>query len=260
MEGPLIAADFNTDGRTDLGVIAAGAWTSADHRGSTLSVLLNQGPFPNRPPLAVARADSRTECASPSGAAVTLDGSASSDPDSTPGTQDDISAYEWYEGDALLGSGPVLTLTLPLGPHAITLRVTDRTGAAGTAEVAVAVVDTRPPDIQLLLSPTILWPPDHQIRDVHASASASDLCGPSSLVLVTVLSSEPDDGDGEGDGHTRDDIQGASLGTPDFDFRLRGERSTAGSGRRYTVNYRATDSSGNSSSATASVLVPLNRN
>jgi hypothetical protein len=72
--------------------------------------------------------------------------------------------------------------------------------------------------------------------------------------LLSITSDEPDNGLGDGD--TAGDIQGATLGTADTSFALRAERSGAGSGRVYTVVYRATDGSGNSSLATARVTVP----
>ena len=62
-----------------------------------------------------------------------------------------------------------------------------------------------------------------------------------------------------GDGDTPNDIQGAALGTDDRSFQLRAERSAKGTGRIYTVTYRATDASGNGKTASATVTVPLNQ-
>jgi len=88
---------------------------------------------PNSPPHASIVSQSTVECAGPSGGAVTLDASTSTDPDSSPGTNDDILAYEWARdpgqpAEQPLGSGPVLSVTLPLGSHTIGLRVTDSKG------------------------------------------------------------------------------------------------------------------------------------
>jgi hypothetical protein len=58
-----------------------------------------------------------------------------------------------------------------------------------------------------------------------------------------------------GDGHTSDDVQGASFGTDDREFLLRAERTGRGTGRIYTVTYEATDASGNLTDATAEVTV-----
>jgi hypothetical protein len=58
-----------------------------------------------------------------------------------------------------------------------------------------------------------------------------------------------------GDGNTLDDIQVDSSGN----IYLRAERSGAGDGRIYTLEFKVTDSSGNSSSATVTVTVPHNK-
>jgi len=57
-----------------------------------------------------------------------------------------------------------------------------------------------------------------------------------------------------------DDIDEAAFGTDDRSFELRATRASGSSdGRVYTITYRATDSAGNSTLATATVLVPRNR-
>jgi predicted heme/steroid binding protein len=75
-------------------------------------------------------------------------------------------------------------------------------------------------------------------------------------VLLSVTSNEPDNGLGDGD--KPNDIQGAEFNTSDCAFQLRAERSGGGNGRVYTVTYRATDVSGNSATAQATVTVPHN--
>jgi hypothetical protein len=45
----------------------------------------------------------------------------------------------------------------------------------------------------------------------------------------------------------------------DFTFNLRAERSGTGSGRVYTITYKATDVSGNYAIATVTVEVPHNQ-
>jgi hypothetical protein len=97
--------------------------------------------------VAVAGDDQLVECTGPEGATVVLDGSGSSDPDSTPGTADDIALYEWLEDlgteeERLLGTGPVLMPTLPLGEHSITLRITDQGGLTSTDHLQVRIQDT----------------------------------------------------------------------------------------------------------------------
>jgi putative metal-binding protein len=117
--------------------------------------------------------------------------------------------------------------------------------------------------LSIVLTPSILWPPNHRLVDVHATVTNLGGCSASSdpvtVVLISVVSSEPDDAAGEGDGHTTNDIQDASLGVADFAFRLRAERTDPGPGRSYAITYRATDASGNSKTATAFVTVPVYR-
>jgi hypothetical protein len=218
----------------------------------------------NLPPIASAGADAREECASPSGAWVPLDGSASSDPDSTPGTNDDIAGFEWIEDLGLatekaLGSGERIVALLGLGGHHITLRVTDRAGLVSTDDLTATVVDTTPPGVAVALTPDALWPPDHRLIDVAANVTAGDLCGATRISLLSITSSEPDDAKGIGDGRTIGDIRDADPGQPDFQFRLRAERGGRRRGRVYTVIYRATDAAGNSTDAAATVEVTKSR-
>jgi hypothetical protein len=95
---------------------------------------------PNQPPVARAGPDIRAlvgvaVCA----AMVTLDGTASSDPDG------DTLTYAWSEGTTPLGTGATLTVSLGPGSHSITLRVTDPSGEFSEDVVVVTVYDTTPP-------------------------------------------------------------------------------------------------------------------
>jgi hypothetical protein len=214
--------------------------------------------LPNQPPVADAGDDITIECVPGEENTVTLDGSASSDPDSTPDTNDDIVLFEWFEDFGLatetkLGEGETLVLGFGVGVHTVTLRVTDTEGATATDEVLVEVGDTTPPVVELSVTPSEFWPPNHKMVDVHATLSVED-CSPVTVVLESVTSNEPDDG--SGDGSHEPDIMGAELGTEDYDFQLRAERSGSGEGRLYTVVYRVTDAGGLESTATATISVP----
>lgn len=143
----------------------------------------------------------------------------------------------------------------PIGRTVVTLTVTDDQGASDTCTAVVNVQDVGPPEIDVALSPDLLWPPNHRLVDIDAAVAASDLCGEPTVVLETVTSDEPDNGQ-NGDGNTNGDIQGVEDGTPDFAFQLRAERAGNGDGRTYTVVYVATDPSGNMSSAMGTVFVP----
>jgi N-acetylneuraminic acid mutarotase len=113
-----------------------------------------------------------------------------------------------------------------------------------------------PLTISVLLSPSSLRPANHKMVEIVASVNATSSCpGSPSIVLTSITSSEPDDAPGSSDGHTVNDIQGASLGTADFNFQLRAEADKNGTGRIYTVLYTATDSSGQQVTGNSTVSV-----
>ncbi len=219
--------------------------------------------FPtNHAPVAVvAPVASQTECTGLNGAAILLDGSGSTDEDSSPGTNDDIVSFEWYAdyggpAQTLIGSVETLTLDFAVGAHSVTLVVTDTVGQTDAETVAFEIVDTTAPGLSVTLDPDVLWPPNHHMVDVEATLIAGDLCAAVTVELRSVTSSEPDDEDGNGDGKTVDDIQGDDPGTPDTDFRLRAERAGSGPGRVYMATYAATDAAGNETVVVATVTVP----
>jgi hypothetical protein len=204
------------------------------------------------PPVANAGPDQIVECTGNMQATVHLDGSASYDPNN------DITLYEWAENvpaptKTTFPSGAKITVNLGLGTHTITLRVTDATGKTSTDEVIIQVVDTLPPRVELEFSPSMLWPPNHKMVNVHATVRVDD-CGPVTITLLSVTSNEPDNGLGDGD--TVGDIQDAYAGTADFDFALRAERAGGGSGRVYTIVYKVVDEVGLETIATGTVKVP----
>jgi len=201
----------------------------------------------NRSPQANAGEDQLVECTGTGEAVVTLDGSLSSDPDSDALTY----SWTWAQGSA---SGPAPTVTLPFGLTCFTLTVRDPSGHIDVDTVSVTVQDTTAPTLTVVLSPTNLWPPNHTMVDIHATVEGVDLCDAApELELVSIVSSEPDNGLGDGD--TTGDIAGAELNTLDQSFRLRAERMGGGGGRVYTVTYRATDASGNHTETSALVTV-----
>ncbi|MBD3867002.1 MAG: S8 family serine peptidase [Acidobacteria bacterium] len=142
----------------------------------------------------------------------------------------------------------------PLGDTMVTLTVTDETGLSDQCMATVTVIDVVPPELTVVLTPDELWPPNHQMMDVEAIVVASDNCGPPAVVLTSVTSNEADNG--PGDGNTVGDIQGTDIGTADFQFMLRAERSAQGTGRIYTATYTATDGSGNQTVVSGYSLVP----
>lgn len=112
-------------------------------------------------------------------------------------------------------------------------------------------LDLVAPVLSVAATPEVLWPANHKYVDVRVTATARDDADPSpSIRLLSVSSNEPDNGLGDGD--TANDI----VVIEDFHLRLRAERSGTGTGRVYTLTYEARDGAGNTSTASARVLVP----
>lgn len=120
--------------------------------------------------------------------------------------------------------------------------------------VGLSVCDEVAPTLSVSVTPDTLWPVNHKYVEVQATVTAGDNFDPNPTIsLVSVTSNEPDNG--EDDGNTVDDI----VIVDDFNFLLRAERSGSGSGRVYTITYKATDACGNETVQSATVTVPLNR-
>lgn len=107
---------------------------------------------------------------------VMLNGSLSTDSDGT------IVSYVWTEDGAGLGSGVVVPKSLPVGPHAITLTVTDNEGATGTDSVLFLI--TSPATPQNIL-PVANAGPDQTVND-------ADRTGAERVTLTASGSSDAD--------------------------------------------------------------------
>jgi len=198
----------------------------------------------NYPPVANAGPDQTVEMTSCAGASVALNGAASADPDGDPLT------YTWTENGLTIATGVNPTVTLAYGTHTITLTVADGKGGTATDNVVIRIVDTTPPALSVTVTPNILWPANHKYVKVTPAITVTDACA---ATTVKVTSNEPDNGLGDGD--MPNDIVINKDGT----ISLRAERSGKGTGRIYTITYRATDAAGNTGTAAATVTVPHNR-
>ncbi|HUR57858.1 MAG TPA: HYR domain-containing protein [Opitutaceae bacterium] len=143
----------------------------------------------------------------------------------------------------------------PLGTTTVTVTARDAAGHITTGSFTIRVADTTAPVIASVTPSTAtLWPPNHQMVAVTLNVGATDALGATGY-HVTVTSSEPDDGLGDGD--TANDIQITGNGTLNPTVNLRAERAGKGPGRIYTISVVAKDAAGNASAPrSTTVSVP----
>jgi len=147
-----------------------------------------------------------------------------------------------------------LTNRFPAGTNEVSVGVTDDGENIVMCSSTVLVQDTTPPSIQsIVVTPNLLWPPNHKLRPVRVVVRATDVCGPVHWRITDVTSNEPEDG--LGDGNTSSDwlICGPTKAL------LRAERSGQGTGRVYTLNVEVSDMSHNITNRMVQVVVPHDR-
>jgi hypothetical protein len=115
-----------------------------------------------------------------------------------------------------------------------------------TVTRTVVVVDTTPPAIaSATATPSVLWPPNHQLVPVTITVQVTDVCsGAASCRIVSVASDEPFT------------LLPDWIITGDLTLKLRAERRFFLNGRVYTIGIRCVDASGNASNTTVKVRVP----
>jgi hypothetical protein len=165
-------------------------------------------------------------------------------------------------GPVGLSESPV-PASYPLGSTVVTVTATDGSGNSASDTMTVTVVDTIAPDLEVTVTPTILWPPNHNMVPIDWTYVVSDIADPSPLVELVHVQSDEGDGVDTFDpaldvtevvGRKGDDIQ-----LVDGQLFLRAERAGNSDGRVYTLTFQAADASGNSTTATKTVVVPHNQ-
>lgn len=121
----------------------------------------------------------------------------------------------------------------------------------GEAEMSVTIKrDTDPPVVACTADPSKLWPPNHKMKAITVATTFNDsLSGIATMLLTTVMSSEPDAGDPQGD------ITGFELGSTATSGALRSQRLGEGPGREYALGYTGYDLAGNTASCRTTVAV-----
>jgi serine protease len=177
-------------------------------------------------------------------ATVTLNGSGSD-------LDGDALTFVWTTAAGTF-TGHTLQLALPTGTHVITLTVTDGNGGSASDSVVVTVRDETAPTIaSVSATPNVLPTPNHEFVPITVAVSATDGCSSGMRCrIVSVTSNEPVAGLWRGDVGPDWEITG------DLTVNLRSERSPKGNGRVYTITVECTDSSGNSTMSSVTVLVP----
>jgi hypothetical protein len=218
-----------------LGVSTVTA-SASDFQGNRASKTFTVTVEDTTAPALLMPADMRVEATSPGGAVVSYDGT----------------AHDLVSGDLDVDFSIPSGSAFPLGTTTVTATASDAAENSVSGTFQVTVVDTTPPSIAALAaSPNVLWPPNHQMVPVVLAADVGDLVdGAPETRIISVSSSEPDDG--HGDGHTTGDW----AITGPLSLALRAERGGGGGGRVYRITVESRDRFGNASRRTTAVGVP----
>jgi hypothetical protein len=144
------------------------------------------------------------------------------------------------------------TAELPFGTNQISITAVDTDRNSASCRSSVVVQDVIPPVItNVSANPTVLWPPNHKLKQITVLAEITDDCTATNWKIISVSSNESETGKGSGNTPSDWKIDG------DHKVKLRAERAGKGSGRIYTIIVQASDEAGNlSDPKTITVTVP----
>jgi hypothetical protein len=148
----------------------------------------------------------------------------------------------------ILGGTASVTISAE-GTTTLTFFAIDNAGNQESPKTLTVKIDKTPPVISgLPAADCSLWPPNHKLVDVGTVSAADALSGVSSFD-VTGTSNEP-----ANPGESDIVITGSNLDPRDV--QLRAERLGTGTGRVYTLTATAADVAGNTTTSTATCVVP----
>lgn len=162
-------------------------------------------------------------------------------------------AYSLDNGSSWSDYDGVITLSKE-GENTLLYQSTDQAGNTEQQKQLVVNIDKTSPTLQLTLNRYNLSPGNNKMIQIHAIVDGVDAgSGIAAIQLTSITSSEANHSSGSG--NKLIDIQNAEYGTYDTAFDLRAEDSGKGPEREYTIIYTATDKAGNSTIASAIVIV-----
>jgi hypothetical protein len=162
-------------------------------------------------------------------------------------------------GSAAIACVPPAGTALPIGVTTVTCAAIDDAANVASSSFTVTVInETQPPALRVVASRAVLWPPNHKLVPIHLRLTPSGgkrNVKPSSVRILSVTSNEPETGLGPDDVGPDWEIVGADK----LKLRLRAERDDHGSDRVYIITVEATDPTGNVSTYSTTVMVPIEK-
>ena len=217
-------------------------WEATDSEGNSVSGEQSVTVKDETPPVLTVPGDVTVECSGPNGQAVSIGTATATDIcDPNPSVTSDAPAL------------------FSLGTTEVTWTATDASGNAISGTQGVTVQDTTPPEVDLNLTVTNLWPPNHKMHTV-GGGSVSDICAQIGGTLtfgIMVTSNQPING--PGDGNTDPDWIATDNGDGTYSLQVRAERSGKTGERIYTIQVVADDGNGNTTTALGEVNVVHNQ-